>query len=239
MVTEDLTGFTIAGTEAAKVGATTTRVTWTNLLRSDQAYCYKDYNSGHFDLAVGITHDLDYHSTSKDDPDLGGDISTLVQIWVLSNDVDDLEALKTANKLFLTLTFEPHATNQTDLHFSIVQWASNARAATDKSVDVMNDGQTIYFRIVISGNACTVGIYSTSILRDAGDGTDGNLDNIAIILTSATLTFQYLFAMQSRDRFDLKSSGYVENLNINEAAPPTIKPFPSNIATSMRVMDMI
>ncbi len=220
MVTEDLTTYTVAGAEAEKISTTATRATWTSLDRSDEAYCYKSHGADHFDLASGLTHDLDFHVTDRDVA--AGALSTLVQIWVLANAVDDLEALKTGNENFLTLIFRPEVLEKDELNkLNIVEWKNDAREAQDISGDILDMGDTVYIRIVISGSSCNVGIYSTTALRDAGDGTDGDIDNIGITLSAANLKFEYLYAVQSRDNFTSESTGYIENLDINEAVAET------------------
>jgi hypothetical protein len=229
---EDISTFTIAGAQAAKMSATSTRLTWTNVFRYDEAYCYKDYTANHFDLAVGFTHDYTQNIVDWDDSP-GGTISTLMQTYVLANAVNDLEALKTGNENFISISFEPIlAGGVTRSRMALIEWANNARSNDDFSTyDLFAKNTDVYVRVVTSGSSVVAGFYSTSGGRDAGDGTDGDLDNLAITLDSATLKFRYLYVAMSRDRYGRKSSGYVENLELNEGA---VKPSSGNVAILLK-----
>lgn len=215
MVYEDLTGFTLWGDQQAKITAvTTTRSTVTELIRSDEAILYKDYGSGHFDLGTGIEHDFDFYIDATSYGGGGGEVSTYMTPWGLANAVNDLEALKTGNENFIVASIAE--TNTNDVFFiRINEWKNNARYAYDTSGGLSID--TPYFvKIIISGNSLVFGIYSTIELRDAGDGTDGDVDNLAITLSSSTFTFQYLYSVMSRDNFVEDITMWQQQYDIHE-----------------------
>jgi len=212
--------FTIAGDESGDFSSSGYRVTWADVRRDDEGYCYKDYGSGHFALADSIQHDFDFHLTDRDAPDRDGNLSTLIQIWVLANAVGSLQDLLNAAENLITVTFEPEARTATNNYISLVEWKSSNGASTrvagwQRSDDVMDIGDTVYIRVKITGDACTCDIYGSAANRTAESSA---LDNLSITLSSSSLTFQYLYAAQSRESIDeFESDGYVENLDINEA----------------------
>jgi len=238
MVYEDLQTFTLWGNEQAKITAVTaTRSTVTQLIRSDEAILYKDYGGGHFDLAVGIEHDFDFLCDDTDYGGGSGDTTVAVCSWALTNDINDFDALWVGNKHFIVAALSgDNIVNK--YHLTLYEINNAGVVASDESIN-LNEDQQYWVKITILGNAWKAGIYSSLVLRNAGDGTDGDIDNLSVTLSSAVLTFQYLYSVMSRDNYTFWITAWQQNYDIHEVIPPTIKPFASNIATSMRVLDMI
>lgn len=215
MVTyEDLTAFTKWGADQAKITLSGSyKSIVTHLNRSDEAILYKDYGVGNFALSSGIEHDIDIYF---DDTSYGGGSGATSQAmtpWALTNYVGTYQDHNNASERFVCVSMEGRTTVN---KYGIQVMERYVTAVSyDLSIDLSED--TIYYlKIKIVGNSFKVGIYSTAALRNAGDATDGDIDNCSITLSSSTLSFRYLYSVMSRDNYPYNITTYQENYDLHE-----------------------
>lgn len=171
---------------------------------NEDAYLYKDMGAAHF---TDFIHRIDIKRVSHFGTHCGA------FLWMLSNDIQDGNALQTASKTFISIYVQYW-----------YEWAATrirlfesygGVGYLDSSVDI-TEGVMYYLKIVKSGTSLVCGIYSTAELRDAGDGTDGDIDNLALTL-QADHTFRYVWVCNTWDSAETPySHNDIENLNLGE-----------------------
>lgn len=190
--------------------------------RNEDAYLYDDKGVDHF---TDFTHTID---VKGQDPYA----SAWCAFWVLSNGVDDITGLRNADITHIALNFyEMLAGQDRQIHLSEQH---SGFLGTLYSVS-LTPNTWYYLKIVKLGTSLKIGIYSTSALRDVGDGTDGDIDNLSWTL-QANHNFRYVFAVNTHnDGKTFASDIDIENLDLQEVvAKPS-----GSIVPLMCGMDMI
>ena len=185
------------------------RVTFTELNRDEDAYVYKDYGISHFQ---DFTHDFDFRITNESDVSEGS--QGICAGWLLSNDLDDINGLLNANNISIFITFD--TLNIHDNNYVRLSELYNGIWYYDPTPKVFVMNTTYYVRVVKSGTSLIAGFYSSSVLRDAGDGEDGDIENLSLNLHNDHF-FRYVGVSWSCDDNSptLWLSGYVENLDLH------------------------
>lgn len=207
MILEDFTTYTEVDTIDDRIQKTANHCDHYSHGNED-TYLYKDKTADHF---TDFDHKVDVRSDFNE-------INARGSFWVLANDLDDFYRLQIDGKTALGVQSyyraigperwislrEVHAGNGYGDHFitaAVNTW--------------------YYLRIVKSGTTFVCGIYSTAELRDAGDGTDGDVDNLALTL-HADHSFQYVYACSSHDSdINYFLNNDTANLDLQEEVAPT------------------
>jgi len=167
--------------------------------RNEETYLYKDYTADHFG---DFTHDLDATVTATV-------LYSRLAIWMITDQIDDcLGARPNVNIMFAD-----------DLRVLLAEFVIGTEYWST-SITGLSQDTSYYFRIVKSGTSLVLGVYSSAALRDAGDGTDGDVGNTSLTLHT-DYTFQYMYAGSSLNTGGLAYTivAEIENLDLNEAAP--------------------
>ena len=186
------------------------RVTFTELNRDEDAYVYRDYGVSYF---TDFTHDFDFRITNESE-EIGYGLQGQCAGWILTNDLDDLNALSFLNKTAILVFFDTMETQENNRVRLIELYNQIWYGDLGGWFYAMNT--TYYVRVVKNGASLLAGFYSTSDLRNAGNGMNGDIENL-----SATLhqdhSFRYIGTSWSfDDNYEiLWLSGYVENLDLH------------------------
>ena len=210
---EDPTG---AGGESGHIQFTAYHIDH-DAYRNEDAYLYDDKGVDHFG---DFEHLVDVRSDFLEEESYG-------IVWMLSNDVDDLYGLLVAQKTTIVLRF--------DSFLSILQLGEKYGVGWYEDNSVALSADTWYYlKIVKSGTSLVVGIYSTSGLRDAGDGTDGDVDNLALTLQADHL-FRYNFACNTyHDDYTTNyMSNDIANLDLQEVGEEYERPASQSISVAL------
>ena len=204
-----LNNYTLVGSHITR---TTTNATYTQLTRDEDSYLYKDFGLEHFG---NFTHDLDFQINGESN--IASGWQGITGGWVLSNDLDDLNGLKTGGKHFIWLWFI--TVNTKDKHeVSLWECDGGTLYNSGSGAYLFTNAVTYYTKIIKDGTSLKCGIYSTAELRNVGDATDGDMANFSLVLHH-DYTFQYIGTCWSwDDNFAQWSSGFVENLDLQEVA---------------------
>lgn len=170
--------------------------------RNEDSYVYKSYGVDHFG---NFTHDVDVEveATAQDNWQFA--------CWMLSNAIDD--AINAKPNIHLCVSWDTGDV----VAFALYEIESDGTPHNSSWVSSLSFDTTYYIRIVKGGTSLVAGIYSTAELRDAGDGTDGDVGNVSLTLTT-DYSMQYCYGVASRNVGDMDApvNGNVDNLNLNE-----------------------
>ena len=219
MATEDLTTYTESDA-LNRLAETTDRVTWTDLYRGDnQIYLYDDKGVDFFD--GGFVHDITVEQTAG-----GGGTRSIVGVWGLTNNLNDIIGITFANQPAFFLLFQNDISPNTR-RLRLMEIDAGVQYATS-SFDISND-TPYYLRIVRNETGgLGFGTLKVFIYSDAGRATlvatlSGDLHN-------SKKDFRYIQLATSWDfesGSDGSQSGYSENLELSppvaEAAPLSTK----------------
>lgn len=199
-----------------------------NLTRNEKAYIYKNFGVDHFG---DFTIDLDIRGR-----DTGGTAGNdLMAVFVLANAIGSLDQLDSGT--YISLSF--YEFDISDPHNPTITLGEryNNASFTDGWEPASRD-VWYYVRIIKSGTSLVCGLYSTAILRDAGDGTDGDYTNLSLTL-HADHKFQYLYGVCSRDSGAAQRmiSGDSKDFYIHPTAV-TVTPT-SSLVPRLKVLGMI
>lgn len=201
MATEDFTTYTEVDPNN-HLSQTTTRATFTGLLRAEVAYCYKDKGVDHF---VDFEHLLDVNIASATED------WAFIYFWALWNDLGSVKPLDLAEKTGIMMSACRHSDDS--LYFILREVdAGTVYSDNTYGAAVLNYGTTYYLTIERSGAAFTCRIYGDSARTDLKD---------TLSLTLQTETkFKYIYATQSDGSLDIGAmTGYCENLDLQEIMP--------------------
>jgi len=145
----------------------------------------KDYTSGYWQDFTHTFRFLVDNATDSVTPGRAG------AVWGLANARNDLAGIDSDNDEAFFLEIYQNATN---LKFSLYlqQYTGNK----NDYVTGLDEDTWYYIMITRTSTNLYCGIYSTAVLRDAGDGTDGDIDNLAIA-SCLTTRFRYLYIANS------------------------------------------
>ena len=171
-------------------------------------YVYFDYGVGYF---TDFTHDLD--ARGRDDSGITG--NDRMWIWLLANATDESIDLINAGEELIGIYFTEFDVSDPNPPEITLREYENTVLFIDK-YEPASRNVWYYFRIIKSGTDLKVGIYSTAGLRDAGDATDGDFDNLNITLHN-DYNFRYIYAvagLNSGTPTIRLHSGDIQNLTI-------------------------
>ena len=214
MALENFTTYTEVDTNS-HISKTSTRVTWSNLNRNEDAYLYKDFGIGYFegDFTVNLTLNI----TSPDES------GTYEHILTLANSLDDFKGIDDASGDALT-----------------IQHLSQSGTTTRIAVQEL-DGGTLYTSSYYNITANTA--YYLKIIRDESVGTYGTLycyiysdaarttllSTLSVTLHTSKKDFRYIYPIQTyNDSNNFPMGGYVENLNLFDADAGYAATYPIN-----------
>lgn len=173
--------------------------------RNEDAYLYKDMGAGHF---TDFEHKVDVRSDFLQDYGCGFP-------WMLANAVDDYVGLKDANETCIGIRLIRYADDTR--HLNLLELYEGNIAAPEMS-PAPSANTWYYLLIKKTGTSLLMGIYSTANLRDAGDATDGDVDNLSLTL-HANHSFRYIFAVNTwNDGQSGPINNDIEDLDLQEAA---------------------
>jgi len=172
--------------------------------RNEDAWLVKDFEADHFG---DFEHKLNVKADDATD-------WAMTVAWMLSDEVEDFYTLWTGDKKLLALVLRTfYGAGTRDI---VIYSMPKPETYYDDSIQLALD-TSYYLLIVKSGTSFNVGIYSTAELRDAGDGTDGDEDNLSLTLT-ADHKYRYLFAVSSwNSGGSYFSNADIDNLDLQEA----------------------
>lgn len=177
--------------------------------RNEDAYLYDDKGAAHF---TDFTHDFALKAQ-----DLHAQALSIG--YMLANTVDDWYAIWGANGVHIAVSPQKFSgiSNR-----NFVLYAKPTGGLQYDVTGQLSIGVWYYFRMVKLGTALNCGIYSTALLRDAGDGTDGDVDNLTLTFT-VDQDFRYVYAVNTRnDGNTYQSDVDIEDLELNEVVAPTV-----------------
>lgn len=200
-VYEDFTTYTEVDDDS-KLTVTSTRITWSNYERDDNGYVYKSHS--------GITdfeHWFDLNLSAVEAGDT--DDRNLASVWLL--DVDS--AVKGDD--FVCVRIREDGANDNQYIVKLMQ-KDGGTFIVDLASAVITTLDPVYFRVNRTGTTLTLDGYSTTALRDAGgDGDVCHLTSSSAVTDTYNYIFMAVSANSLTDGSDY-SSGYVENLDLNE-----------------------
>jgi hypothetical protein len=202
LAVEDFTTYTEVDVPADHIQFTGTNRIDHAAYRDEDTYLYDDKGVAHFG---DFTHKVDIRSDFQDNDWAGG------SVWMLSNHIEDRNDLHTATNPFIGVMIWGTNANR-----RIYLEESTGAGAWNQDWCNINANTWYYLLIKKTGVNLICGIYSTAALRNAGDGTDGDVCNLAIVL-DIDYTFRYVYACNSHnDGKNWWANNYVENLDLQE-----------------------
>jgi len=202
MANEDFSGYTEVDPNS-NIVVTSSRSTFTNLQRNEDAYVYKDKGAGHFD------GDFEHLVTCLFDNYTSSGKST---IWGIANEVNDMWYFDDTQKDFLWAFFYHGASNV--LYLKEDGPAGSVSDSFAPSLDT-----PYYLKIKRDEN---VGDYGTLYCYIYSDEARTNLLDTLSITLHAKIDFRYIYVTQSANQGtpNYLIIGYSENLDLQEEAPP-------------------
>ena len=221
MALEDYTTYTEVDTGNDRIQKTANHVDHL-ATRNEDTYLYKDKDVGHF---TDFTHKVDAKSDFAINYAIGA-------VWMLSNDLDDIYGLYNTNKTCI-LAFMHNYGNANRIRL----WEIHASGIYADDSVVVSANTTYYLLIKKTGTALKCGIYSTAELRDAGDATDGDVDNLALTL-QADHSFRYVFACNTYNSgHAISENNDIDNLDLQEV--PAFQGERTSVVPIMQVLEII
>lgn len=188
----------------------------------DNHHVTKSMGAGHF---TDFEHALDIYMDVVSDEESFYWVGT---VWGVSNHKNDFE-YHVANG-YPCIFIGIKATTTNGEYAIMLLGVTDAGDRNEQHSDLhgvggdftLNEDTTYYLKVkrVTSTDKVYLGVYSTANLRDAGDGTDGDVGNIAFDGRDFDDTdFEYIYGSSSIHRNDSRiMTGYVENLDLQEGA---------------------
>jgi len=200
MAKEDYTTYTEVDTVNDRIQKTAHHIDFVSSRNAEETYLYKDYGVDHFG---DFTHKVDVVQTAG---------SWVGYAWGLSNTVDELLDCDPRIGIYFYYASGANST------INLIEYSG---AQYKDSFGPFSLNTPYYLLIKKTGTSLKCGIYSTAELRDAGDATDGDIDNLALTL-QADHKFRYVFGCSS---FTLTSAGTgtfdIDALDLQEGAIKT------------------
>ncbi len=215
MATEDLTTYTESDA-LNRLTVTTDRVTWTDLYRGDdQIYLYDDKGVDFFD--GDFAHDITVKQTAG-----GGATRSIVGVWGLTNNLNDIFGILLANQTAFFLTLQ-NSISPTTRGLRINQIEGRVLYSSPR-FDITN-GTDYYVRIVRNetGGASGYGTLKAFIYSDAG--RTSLLGTINLDLLFSKKDFRYIQLATSYDFLsgsDGSQSGYAEDVDLSAPLSATV-----------------
>jgi len=178
---------------------TSSRSTFTNLGRNEDAYLYKDKEAGHFD--GDFDHKFDFKI-------VGGVQYSYVIPWCLMNTVDDYSGRGNDH-----VSVYIHHSSGLTLDCVIRARYAGGTEQVDSSAGFGSEATTYYARVKRSGSISTLKLYASASNRDSETSPIVTLS----VNPAGVSSLRYIYATQSVNiGGDYAISGYVENLDLQE-----------------------
>jgi len=194
MTYEDFTTYTEVD-EDGDITKIASKVSWTNITRSDESYVYKDHGIGHFG---DIDHDFEMKMISCDD-------AGRTAHWVLSNEIDDFYHTLNNNLPGLAVR-----TEQTGSVY-MARIYNLGDGANDTGNILVN---TLYY--------CTVTrVDTTLVLKIYSDAPRSVLvDTLTVTCTDTTLRYLYPCSAWNDSSAGENHAGFTQNLDLKAGLEP-------------------
>ncbi|GAI67769.1 unnamed protein product [marine sediment metagenome] len=194
----------------SRIEVTPSRVTWTDLQLNEDARVSFDKGEAHFN------GDFEHLLTVKM---TGGTSDAKSFCWALTNVVDDMYSIRIGGGSYLGLFFYKSPTATHELY---LEECDNGERHQSNFVGALN---TVYYlKIVRDESFGTYGKLSCFIYSDAA--RTNLLNTIYMSLRTSKKDFQHIFGVNSYNAAvgGYQTSGYSENLDLSEEAPPPEAP---------------
>ncbi len=182
---------------------TLTRSSWTNLTNAETAYVHKDYTENHFN--EDLNQQFEIYMTSVT-------LQGVSLVWMLANAVDRKAALIVDDEDFVFIDW----TYSDD--FRLRLYENGNQVDYETSLKSMVTGE-LYFLTLIradTGGSNSTGLYTLYIRTDSHSGT--LVDIISVECSEGEQKdFRYLYAPGATSSGSGNTTGYIQNLNLNEA----------------------
>ena len=194
----------------SRITVTTRRVTWTALAQNEDAYVYKDKGIDFF--SGDFAHHMTVHTSAVSGTARNG-------YWALTNILDDLTGIDTANGSYLALRLE--YTTPT-LSFRLSEVDSGTYRESGSITISLNT--TYYLTVERDESVGTYGTLYLSIFSDAAKTTQVGATR-SIALNTSKKDFRYVHAGITFNNGNSNSAtGYTENLELLGATDPGVLP---------------
>lgn len=209
--TEDFSTYTEVDPES-KITVTSSRITFVDLTRDASAYVYADKGASHFN--GNFTHDFEFQYN-------GGVLDYgWAGLWGMSNYVEDHTAGLTAGHQSMHVSIY---NNTGTREVYLAEFNATTEYYGNLTFTISAD-TTYYARVKRIDTAGTYGILYLNLYADAANRTaQTNTLGESNVSLHVQTDFRYLYGLSSFDTdvaTNIRISGYIENLNINEASPP-------------------
>jgi hypothetical protein len=210
--TEDFTTYTHQDTTELTI--TATKVSWDELDRDADVWCYADKGAAHF--AGDFTHTLDVQLIDMD-------ATSIAYNWVLSNAVDDWTGLDAATGEAAD-AYGLRSYYDGSIRTLTLRMIQDSAVTSDTSV-ALADSTTYYLTITRDddGGANGTGQLTCEIHTGALHPGGAHVDLLSLDSSAGEQNdFRYIFACNCHNSggSNIPCDGYTENLDLNEAAPP-------------------
>lgn len=204
MATEVFTGYTEVDPNS-KITITAPKIAVAALATADTAYVYKDKGVDHF--SGDFEHLLEVYGVAANDD--------VAKLWALANDIGASAALIAASKNFLFLDVQPQDNSQVKLF--LVENYSGGYYYDYKTG--LSPSTPYYLKIKRDES---VGTYGTLYCYIYSDSDRTSLVDTLEIALHAKLDFRYIYGLMGKGAAGDAFTGYVQNLDLQEAAPPAV-----------------
>jgi len=189
-------------------------------LESEDCYAYFDYGINYF---TDFIHHVD---GMAEDSTAGHNMLGIP--WCVANDLDDALGLYTNQKTHIVLGIQRKST-ETHMVQIFVRERHGAVANLDNTGWVLEEDTWYFLKIEKNGTSLICDIYSTAGLRDAGEGSDGDVDILSITL-EADHNFRYIYSANNYHAVGSEYwEGEFENLDLLPVGEDATPPFFSDI----------
>ena len=204
----------------SRIAVDATRITFTALTNSEEAYVYKDFGVNHFDGDFAHYVTVFYSSHDQNQPVATG--------WVLANDIDDVRGLLIGNKdaFFIRAFVATGGQFRIDLNES--DGGSLATDTADLSISTI-----YYLKLARDESVGSFGQLQCVIYSDAARTTV--VDTLSLTLRTSKKDFRYLYPLSVWKSGDADAAtGYFENLELFDSLNvPTVNIPPINAITDI------
>lgn len=198
MALEDFTTYEEVDTVNDRIQKTANHIDFVSSRNAEETYLYKDYGVDHFG---DFTHKVDEKQTAG---------SWVGHVWGLANGVDEILDL---DPVISVQFYYAGGSNSVIVLRESYDSSDYTHSTANGTLDL---NTPYYFLIKKTGTALKCGIYSTANLRDAGDATDGDIDNLALTL-QADHKFRYIYGCSSHTLTSVETGTFeIDNLDLQE-----------------------
>lgn len=199
---EDFTTYTEVDPNS-RITKNSTQVSFTAIPQNEDSYVYKDFGANYFD--GDFTHSFDFKMSAGN--------GYFPMAYALTNTIDDVYGTAwTSGQPIIGIR---QSVNNGHIYFH------QNTGGYDCGVKSTNTDYFVKIVRIESQNKIYAGIYSTSALRNTGNGTDADVCN-AYLSLSSSLDFRYLMVSQSYNNGDgWTGTGFTRYLDLEAGTSPT------------------